>query len=94
MMCKREPGSEDCKEKGVCPAATDTSCDGLNNGKNAGRICWAVASAFCGDMIKDKFAQDPVSCMSCNFFKLVKQEEDADNFKLLKTDQIDTSSEK
>lgn len=86
MLCKKGPEREDGNETEACPAATDASCDGINKGVNAGRICWAVAGAFCGDMIKDKFAQDPVACMSCNFFKMVQQEEGA-NFMLLKADR-------
>ena len=45
--CGRETGGEKVRELGECPASTDASADGLNNGKNAGRICWAVAGTLC-----------------------------------------------
>ena len=48
MNCERQPDGSKVNEFGVYPAAQDTSSDGLNGGKNAGRICWAVAGTFCG----------------------------------------------
>jgi hypothetical protein len=79
---------------GVCPAANDKSTDGLNNGKNGGRICWAVAGTFCGGKVQGDFAQKSVSCMSCEVFKQVKNEEGADNFNLMKPGQAYVSSSK
>lgn len=85
--CGREPGGEKVKEMGICPGATDTSADGLNDGKNAGRICWAVAGTFCGGVVQGTFAQKQVSCMSCDFYKKVKEEEGAERFRILKPGQ-------
>jgi hypothetical protein len=85
--CGRGPGGVKVKEMGVCPASTETSCNGMNGGENAGRICWAVAGTFCGGTVQGHFAQKSVSCMSCDFFKTVKQEEGADKFILLKPGQ-------
>ncbi len=91
--CGREPGGERVGELGVCPAALDTSADGLNGGKNAGRICWAIAGTFCGGVVQGSFAQKEVTCMSCDFFKKVKEEEGTANFKLLKPGQTYKSLE-
>lgn len=66
--CGRQPGGHNVKELGVCPAANDTSSDGLNDGKNGGRICWAVAGTFCGGEAQGAFAQKESSCMNCVFF--------------------------
>ncbi len=82
--CSRETGGSRSQIAGVCPASSDTSCTGLNGGKNAGRICWAVAGTFCGGKIQGDYAQKSVSCMSCDFFKLVKEEEGPSKFTLLK----------
>ncbi|MFC1692903.1 two-CW domain-containing protein [Candidatus Latescibacterota bacterium] len=49
MNCGRQPDGKNEQELGVCPAPQDTSFDVLNRGKNAGRICWAVAGTFCGN---------------------------------------------
>jgi len=84
--CGREPGGKKVAELGVCPAATDTSADGLNGGKNAGRICWAVTGTFCGGKVQGTFAQKQLSCLVCDFFLKTKEEE-ATNFRLLKPGQ-------
>ena len=38
--CGREPHGSNVNELGVCPAAVDTASDGLNGGKNGGRISY------------------------------------------------------
>ncbi len=82
--CGRETAGINSNDLGVCPAAVDSSSDGLNNGINGGRICWAVAGTFCGGIVQGRFAQKKVSCMSCEVFKTVKKEEGTD-FTLLKS---------
>ena len=77
--CKREPGGIKAGELGICPAAADLTYDGINLGKNAGRFCWAVAGTMCGGQIQGSFAEKRDSCMGCNFFKLVQDEEGADS---------------
>lgn len=73
--CGREPGGTRVAELGVCPAATDVVCDGLNGGFNGGRICWAVAGTFCGGEVTCAEACKQRSCMGCKFFDAVLQEE-------------------
>ena len=92
--CGRELGGDKTSDLGVCPAASDASSDGVNSGKNGGRICWAVAGTFCGGAVQGDFAQKQVSCMSCEVFKKVKSEETAGNFNLLRPDQKYTASKK
>jgi hypothetical protein len=84
--CGREAGGKNVSELGVCSAATDKSADGLNGGKNGGRICWAVAGTFCEGKKQGTFAEKRISCMGCNFYKKVAEEEGED-FRLLKPDQ-------
>lgn len=36
MKCGRQPEGKKAAEKGICPAAKDTSFNGINRGKNAG----------------------------------------------------------
>lgn len=80
MSCGYGPDSE-----APCEATTDSSCDGLNSGLNAGRMCWTIRSAPC--KIADAPWMDPIgSCISCAFFLKVKEEE-GENFKLLKLGQ-------
>jgi hypothetical protein len=82
--CGREPGGVNAAERGVCPASLDTNLDGLNFGKNGGRICWAVAGTFCGEVEPEgDFARQLLSCMDCDFFKKIQTEEGTANFELL-----------
>jgi hypothetical protein len=73
--CGRQPGGDKASELGICPATTDVKLDGLNNGKNGGRICWAVSGTFCGGEAQGTNAQKLPSCISCDFFRLVHIEE-------------------
>ena len=79
--CGREPRGKKASEFGVCPAASDTSFDGINSGRCAGRFCWAVAGTFCGGDIQGTFAEKRYSCLSCDFFNQVRAEEDTTNLR-------------
>ncbi len=92
--CGRQPGGDKIGDLGICPASTDDTVDGVNNGKNGGRICWAIAGTFCGGKVQGDFAQKSVSCMSCEVFKSIKSEEGLDSFVLLKPGQVYQSSSK
>jgi C4-dicarboxylate-specific signal transduction histidine kinase len=67
---------------GICPASSDEACEGLNSGHNAGRICWTAAGTFCGGKVQGNFAAKIMSCLECDFFKSVKEDE-KQNFKFL-----------
>ena len=86
--CGREPGGENSLERGICPATSSASSHGINNGKNGGRVCWAIAGTFCGNKVQGDFAQKSVSCMSCNVFRQVKAEEGSNAFDLLIPGQV------
>lgn len=75
MKCSREPGGIKTDELGVCPAAADTSYEGINSGARGGRICWAVAGTFCEGEIQGTFAEKRDSCIGCRFYKKVQKEE-------------------
>lgn len=80
--CGRQVGGEKTKELGVCPAADTVSADGVNEGKNGGRVCWAIAGTLCGGKVQGSYTDKQLSCMSCEFFKKVKNEE-ADDFEAM-----------
>ncbi len=75
MHCGREQGGANTADFGVCPAATDTSGNGMNEGINGGRICWAIAGTFCRDRVQGTYAQKAAACMNCDVFKQIKEEE-------------------
>ncbi|MCP4338486.1 MAG: protein kinase [Desulfobulbaceae bacterium] len=84
--CGREPAGKKVDELGVCPAAVDASFDGINSGKNGGRVCWAIAGTFCEGEIQGAFGDKRDSCVNCEFFKMVNSEDEVNDTptKLLK----------
>ncbi len=75
--CGRQPGGIKVAELGVCPAATDARTNGLNNGKNGGRACWALSGTLCGGKVQGTHAAKSGNCLSCEFYQVVKREETA-----------------
>ena len=73
--CGREPLGAKTDELGVCPAATETSLDGIHGGKNAGRACWVIEGSMCGGRIQGTFAQKYANCTQCDFYQTIRQEE-------------------
>jgi len=63
------------KELGVCPAALPNDCNGVNHGRNGGRICWAIAGTLCGAKVQGAFAAKFQNCMECEFQKEVHEDE-------------------
>lgn len=87
FQCGREIGGGTVSGKGVCPAATDTTAHGLNNGINGGRICWAIAGTLCEGEVQGTFAEKHLVCSSCEFYNVVKAEEGFLNYQVLKPDE-------
>lgn len=75
LNCGREPGGENVDELGICPAAFIEETDGANEGKNGGRICWAVSGTLCNGECAGTFAQKLLDCLNCEFMKQVNTEE-------------------
>ncbi len=74
-QCGREPGGAKIEEFGVCPAAVAEKLDGVNEGKNGGRACWALAGTLCGGIVQGTFANKLANCLNCDHYKAVQQEE-------------------
>jgi hypothetical protein len=58
-----------------CPVPEMTTSNGINGGKNAGRICWLVAHTMCKGETETTFGEMIENCSQCDFYKLVKKEE-------------------
>ena len=86
--CGREPGGFDVSRHGECLATTSVEADGLNDGKNGGRICWAIAGTFINGTVTGKYAGNKFSCVNCDFFKLVSEEQDVDKFEMVTPVQL------
>ncbi|MFC1706162.1 helix-turn-helix domain-containing protein [Planctomycetota bacterium] len=87
LKCGREPGGSNAQLDGPCTAAQERAANGVNSGTNGGRICWAISGTFCGAQVEGTDAMKFISCLSCDFFYQVLQEEGLANFKLLKPGQ-------
>lgn len=59
-----------------CPARSSELYDGINNGKNAGRVCWAVVGTMCRDKTTKDLSAKYSDCMDCKFFDYVHHGED------------------
>lgn len=75
LKCGREPGGEKVAELGVCPAALSGVGDGINGGKNRGRICWYISGTLCGAKVQGTYAKKQLTCRDCKFFQQVQKEE-------------------
>jgi hypothetical protein len=73
--CGREQGGLLAEEMGVCHAATVKRMDGINSGKNGGRICWAIAGTLCEGKLEGTHASRSCGCRLCDFYIKVKEEE-------------------
>lgn len=70
--CGREPNGKKTREMGVCPAAAKTELDGLNDGNNGGRTCWAIAGTLCEGEVQGTYAQKLGNCLKCDFHAFVR----------------------
>ncbi|MEW6600211.1 MAG: two-CW domain-containing protein [Nitrospirota bacterium] len=82
--CGRGPNDTNVSGLGSCPVAKDFSSNGINGGKNGGRICWDIPHTLCEGTVQHNFSLKAVSCVSCEVFIRVKSEEGSGNFSLLK----------
>ena len=73
--CGREKGGPKIDTLGLCPTAIEKELDGINEGKNGGRACWAIAGTLCNGKVQGTFASKLKSCLNCDFYKLVRREE-------------------
>lgn len=73
--CGRAPGGENTGELGICPAALEIRTDTINEGKNGGRACWAVAGTLCQGVVDGKFNSKVATCMLCDFYTTVCYEQ-------------------
>ncbi len=58
-----------------CPVPEMAASDGINGGKNAGRICWLIANTMCRGDNATTFEDMIKVCTECDFYKLVREEE-------------------
>lgn len=74
-LCGREPGGAKAGELGICPAASESSLDGIHRGDNSGRACWAVAGTLSNNPASCGCVEKFGNCGNCDFFRQVVSEE-------------------
>ncbi len=73
--CGREPNGKKSKELGICPATASLELDGVNDGINGGRSCWAIAGTLCDGEIQGSYAQKIGNCLKCDFHSFVHSQQ-------------------
>ncbi len=74
--CGREGDADDVfQDEETCPASIAEYTDGVNDGMNGGRACWAIAGTFCRGEIQGVHAKEINNCFNCDFYLLVKRDE-------------------
>lgn len=72
--CGRETGGAKSSELGTCKASTETTTNGINEGDNGGRVCWAISGTLCKGEIQGTFAKKLDNCLKCEFYLQVTDE--------------------
>jgi hypothetical protein len=69
---RRKVCKEGCSQ---CLVPQMANYDGINGGKNGGRICWLIIGTLCDKNVQLTFSHKLNTCIKCDFYKSVKQEE-------------------
>ncbi len=75
--CGRQPGGRHEDEKGKCLVPLMSMYDGINDGKNGGRVCWLISGSMCDGELQMAFSEKLKSCIGCDFYAAVSKEEGA-----------------
>ncbi len=75
MQCGMEEGGVNAEKHGVCPASIGGLCDGVNNGRFAGRFCWAIQDTKCGCKKQGTKEEQLMNCINCKFLQKVNDDE-------------------
>jgi len=76
--CGREQKLSGQKDTEICPAALSESHDGINDGINAGRICWRVTGTYCDGETQASYVFKAMNCAKCEVYQQIRKEEGAE----------------
>jgi hypothetical protein len=68
-------GRDKANGREMCPVLNSRRADGVNGGRNGGRVCWAVTGTYCDGKVQGTYSQKVMTCSSCDFRIKVKEEE-------------------
>jgi len=72
--CGREIKGKNVDKLSECPAALEQKLNGVHNGVNAGRACWAVSGTLCENSLQGDFGAKFKKCLKSDFYAKVKEE--------------------
>ena len=73
--CGREPNGINVPHAGVCPVSIASGLNGIHNGKNGGRCCWAFApEGSKHDDVLLSSLEKSIRCSRCDFYHMVKKD--------------------
>jgi len=49
---RKRTGGKNVEEFGVCLTSIHTQFNGINGGKNGGRVCWAIQGLYATEMFR------------------------------------------
>lgn len=61
----------------ACPVCREAKLHGTHGGVNGGRACWTVPHTKCGGISQGSVSNKSSTCIKCNFYNMVKEEEKA-----------------
>ncbi len=73
--CGREPEGAKAHKMGICPASIFEQANGFLGGKNGGRACAYIAGTFCSQTLAGTSRDKKKLCISCDFYRLLRDEE-------------------
>ncbi len=82
LKCGYSPEGGVHSVEDICPVIIASAVDGVNSGKNAGRICWAIAGTRCYGEVQKSFEEKEFLCLDCKVFRRVLKEEGLSRIKL------------
>jgi len=74
MGCGQRSGRKRSQGCTQCPVPEMTNYDGINGGKNGGRICWLITGTLCDEDVQLTFAHKFDTCRKCDFYWTVREE--------------------
>jgi hypothetical protein len=71
----QESGKESKEGCSQCPVPQLTNYDGINGGKNGGRVCWLITGTLCSEDVQLTYSHKLGTCRKCDFYLTVEKEE-------------------
>ena len=66
------------RSRRVCPAALPGVFEGVNQGQNRGRFCWAIEGTLCDEQVQHRAGERLKLCLQCEVMQEVCGDEGRD----------------